>query len=152
MAVLLDTYMVEIPRPRFVIPTIHTPFHIDFDWWKQHDGSWRVLLESCLCETHKELFSNSSENGWIDWIDPETAEIRRIDGVQQVLMEHCALEQDFISQHLPLSEGIFRCFVANGNQPLTPVKLAEIIGKPAETILKILSGVQVYRGIRPVHK
>lgn len=142
--------MVEIPRPRLVIPGIHTPFHIDFDWWKQHDGSWRVHLESCLCDTHKHLLSNESENGWIDWIDPETAEIRRIDGVQQALMEHCALEQDFISPHLPLSEGIFRCFVANGNQPLTPVQLAEIIGKPAETILKILSGVQVYRGIRPV--
>jgi hypothetical protein len=82
-------------------------------------------------------------------VDPDTAEVRRIDGVQQILMDHCALQPGFFTAH-GLIEDLFRCLIANGNQPLTVNELAERIGRPAETILRTLSGMTIYKGLRPV--
>ena len=50
----------------------------------------------------------------------------------------------------PLTTAIFRVFLANGNEPLTPVELAEELGRPADTILRTIGGFQVYHGIKPV--
>jgi hypothetical protein len=47
-------------------------------------------------------------------------------------------------------DSIFRVFLANGNQPLSARELERIIGRPASTILKTLSGGRIYKGIRPV--
>ena len=57
---------------------------------------------------------------------------------------------DFIPDNLPLIGRIFRIFLANGNEPLTPQQLAEMINKPARTILVTIGGYQVYKGIRPI--
>jgi hypothetical protein len=35
-------------------PSIKTPFHIDFDWWKQNESDWHVFLSSLLCPEHQE--------------------------------------------------------------------------------------------------
>jgi hypothetical protein len=141
--------MMDIKRPSLLKPSLDTRFHIDFDWWKQHDNSWRVHLEACLCDEHQAAASSLTEDGWIDWVDPDTAEVRRIDGVQQILMDHCALQPGFFTAH-GLIEDLFRCLIANGNQPLTVNELAERIGRPAETILRTLSGMTIYKGLRPV--
>ncbi len=132
-----------------VKPTKSTPFHIDFEWWKDHDNNWRVFLFSCLCPEHQASFSNQSENAMIDWIDPETAEIRQVDGLQSTLMDHCAKQENFVTENTAMVDAIFRIFLANGNTPLNAEELSDKIGKPAETILRTLSGLTVYRGIRP---
>ena len=45
---------------------------------------------------------------------------------------------------------IFRIFLLNGNQPLTPRELAQQMPwTGAETILRTLASGQVYLGIRP---
>ncbi len=51
-------------------PTKDTPFHIDFDWWKENDNNWHVYLKSYLCEEHKQQFEDMDQSGMIDWIDP----------------------------------------------------------------------------------
>lgn len=133
----------------FVKPSINTPYHIDFDWWKTHDANWRVFLFSCLCPEHQGLFANQSNEFFIDWVDPVTAEIIQVDGLQSTLMDHCAKQDGFYSTQTALVDAIFRVFLANGNTPLSPLELSDKIGKPAETILRTLSGSQVYKGIRP---
>jgi len=133
----------------FVKPGLNTLYHIDFDWWKVHDSNWRVFLFSYLCPEHQAAFSGMGNNVMIDWVDPETAEIHQVDGLQSTLMNHCAKLDGFFTEQTTLVDAIFRVFLSNGNAPLTPIELSDRIGKPAETIVRTLSGQNVYRGIRP---
>lgn len=131
-----------------VKPTISTPFHIDFDWWMQHDNNWKVYLHSCLCKDHQEKFIDMDSGTLIDIIDPDSGEIFQVDGIQQVLINHCSKQSDFITDHTTLVDTVFRIFLSNGNAPLSPVNLSEQINRPPETILRTLAGPVVYKGIR----
>lgn len=133
-------------------PTVETPFQIDFDWWMEHDRSWRVHLRSCLCEEHQEMYADFSGDEKVDWIDPETAEVQIVDGLQHTLISHCAKDEDFITEHTTLTESLFRLFLSNGNQPLSPAELAEELDRQPGKILQTISGPRVYKGIRPAQK
>lgn len=141
--------MIEGRRFSLVKPTINTPFHIDFDWWKQNDNNWRVYLHDSLCSEHQAAFSDYEESEWIDWVDPETAEVQRVDGLQHVLITHCARQPGFLTSNTSLVDAVFRVFLADGNKPLTPVELSNQVGRPADTILRTLAGPSVYKGLRP---
>jgi hypothetical protein len=141
--------MIEGRRFSLVRPTVNTPFHIDFDWWMQNDNNWRVYLHDCLCSEHQAKFSDFDESEWIDWVDPETAEVQRVDGLQHVLITHCARQPEFLTTNTSLVDAVFRVFLAGGNKPLTPLELSERLGRPPETILRTLSGPVVYKGLRP---
>jgi hypothetical protein len=131
-------------------PSIQTPFHIDFAWWEQNDRDWHVFLRSLLCAEHQQAFSEVQEDTLIDWIDPQTAEVKQVDGIQHALMTHCALQPDFVNVHTAMVEAIFRIFLVNGNQPMNPVDMSKSLNRPAETILRTLAGARIYRGLRPV--
>ena len=133
-----------------VKPSIDTLFHIDFDWWQESDSNWRIFLVSFLCEKHQKLFSDKGDSFLIDAVDPISAEIHPVDGVLYTLMNHCAKKDDFIPDNLPIVGRIFRIFLANGNEPLTPLQLSEMVNRPARTILVTIGGHQVYKGIRPI--
>ena len=142
--------MTEVRRFSLVKPTTDTPFSIDFDWWKQHDSNWRIFLHSYLCPEHQTAFADSPDDVKVDWVDPETAEVRNVDGLQHVLMTHCARQPEFVSANSMLVDSVFRTLLANGNEPMTPNELSQVIHRPAQTILQTLSsGAQVYKGIRP---
>jgi len=132
-----------------VKPSTNTPFHIDFDWWQKNDREWRVHLRGCLCSEHQQAFSDLESDEKADWIDPETAEVQRVDGLQHVLISHCAKQEGFITNQTTMVESIFRLFLANGNLHLTPLELAEELNRPPTTILRTISGIRVYKGIRP---
>lgn len=143
--------MTEAKRSSLVKPTLNTPFQIDFDWWKEHDNNWRVFLQSYLCPEHQATFAAADAQTTIDWVDPETAEIRIVDGLQHTLMSHCAKQEDFVTSYTTMVDAVFRVLLAHGNEPMTPVQLGEIIQRPPDTILRLFSGLQVYKGIRPRH-
>lgn len=130
-------------------PGLDTPFHIDFTWWQDNDRSWQVYLRSLLCEEHQKVFEDLPEDELLDIVDPVTAEVRSVNGVQHVLMSHCARQPDFLSSQTSLVESIFRLFLANGNQPMSANELSQALGRPAHTILRTISGARIYRGIRP---
>jgi len=130
-------------------PSPDTPFRIDFDWWKENDSNWRIFLRDFLCDEHKEAFMEIGDPQFIDAVDPETAEVTQVDGLLYVLMKHCAQQEGFIQENIPLVGRIFRIFLANGNKPLNAKELAERINKPARTILITIGGHRVYKGIRP---
>lgn len=130
-------------------PGPSTRFHIDYDWWRRNEREWRVYLLSHLCPEHRASLESVTDGSRIDWIDPETAEVRTVDGIQHALISHCSLQPEYISPRTTLVDAVFRVFLANGNSPLTVSELAEKIGRPAGIILKTLSGVRVYKGIRP---
>jgi len=142
--------MSEPRKLSLVKPTIDTPLHIDFTWWKQHDNDWHVFLKSCLCPDHQALFENTNMEIIIDWIDPETAEVQSVDGLQHILMTHCSKQADFISNNIGLVDSVFRVFLANGNTPLSSVELNRLINRSADTILRTLTSGRVYKGLRPL--
>ncbi len=141
--------MSETPkRSSLVRPSVDTPFHIDFDWWQENDANWRIFLQGYLCEKHQQIFKDQTEKVIIDAVDSETAEVRQVDGILFELMNHCAKQSDFIDDNMPLIAKIFRIFLANGNQALTPAQLSEMVKRPSQTVLVTLTGPQVYKGIR----
>lgn len=141
--------MTEVKRFSLIKPTPNTPFHIDFEWWKQHDNDWRIYLHGVLCPEHQKAYADVNEDRAIDFVDPETAEVQAVDGLQHILITHCAKRDDFLTEHTTLVDAVFRTLLANGNRPLTPQELSTRLGRPAEMILRTLSGPQVYKGIRP---
>ena len=127
-----------------------TKYHIDYDWWQRADRDLRVYLQSHLCAEHQELFADYAGEEEVDWIDPRTAEVRRVDGLEHTLNSHCSLQPDYITPNTTLVNAIFRVFMANGNSPLNAEELAGLIGRRSEMIERTLGGGRVYKGIRPV--
>lgn len=144
--------MSDVKRISLIKPTVETPFHIDFDWWKNHDNNWRVFLFNCLCAEHQDLFKQVNDNNWVDWIDPVTAEVHQVDGLQYILITHCAKQPGFITSQSVLVDAVFRTFLANGNTPTSIDEIGKQIGKSTNVILRTLSGSHVYKGIRPIQK
>jgi hypothetical protein len=142
--------VIETGAARLIKPSLTTCFHIDYTWWQRNEREWRVYLLSHLCADHRAALESVADGTRIDWVDPNTAEVRSIDGIQHALISHCSLQPDYISPHTTLVDAVFRVFLANGNAPLTVNEIAERIRRPANTILKTLSGVRVYKGLRPV--
>lgn len=128
--------------------TLQTPFHIDFAWWQNNDRDWHVYLRNYLCQEHQRIFADAPESVQVDWVDPVTAEVQRVDGLQHVLIIHCARQADFIPHQTALVDAVFRLFLANGNQPMNSEELGQILGRPPLTILRTLSGPRVLQGIR----
>lgn len=134
---------------RRVKPTLDTRFHIDYDWWNREGRDLRVYLLSHLPPEQRDFFTEHRDTEEVDWVDPVTAEVRKVDALQRALKES-SQQPDFITSHTSLVDAVFRTFLANNNTPLTPVELGERIGRPPMTILRTLSGTTVYKGIRPL--
>lgn len=141
--------VVERKRFSLVKPSVDTPFHIDFDWWKKNERDWHVYLRSLLCAEHQDSFGEMEEGQTIDWVDPVTAEVKSVDGIQNALMTHCVTQPDFLTEQTALVEAVFRLFLTNGNHPMTSSDLSTRLKRPSETILRTLTGARVYKGIRP---
>jgi hypothetical protein len=138
---------------KWIKPDPETKFHIDFDWWEREGRDLRVYLQSHLCPECKVTYSNHRGSEEVDWIDPDTAEVTRVDALWQSLRTHCSQRPDFITENIPLTDAVFRVFLANGNAPLSPIELHEILGRyTSEVILRTLGGRRIYQGIRPVLK
>lgn len=132
-----------------VKPTLDTPFHIDFSWWRQTDREWRVFLRSLLGEEHGPVIDGLERDTQVDWVDPHTGQVSQMDALQYLLSIHYA-QQGEEEASSSMVESIFRVFLKNGNSPLTATDLGEALGRPPQTILRTLAGGRVYRGIRPV--
>lgn len=130
-------------------PTLQTPFQVDFDWWRANDNNWHIALYGMLCPEHQAAFAGLEEGQAVDWVDPETAEVRLMDGLQITLISHCAQQPDFLDAHTMLVEAVFRLFLANGNTPMTPEELGRRLNRPADVILKTIAGPRIYKGLRP---
>ena len=141
--------MSENKRINLIKPDLNTPFRIDFDWWKERDQNWKVDLRGLLCSEHQEMFQNLSEEQLIDWVDPTTAEVKQMDGLQHLVTSHCAKQIDFLNSHTTLVDAVFRILLTNGNIPMSTAELATILGRSADMILRTISGPRVYKGIRP---
>ncbi|HEX2620521.1 MAG TPA: hypothetical protein VHL11_10245 [Phototrophicaceae bacterium] len=137
-------------RPSSLIkPTLDTKFHIDYDWWERTPGEdLRVYLLSHLPQEQHERFNHIDPASTVDYIDPETGEVLQLDELGLAL-QVAAEAPDFITGDTPLINSIFRVLLKNHNTPVSSRELAALTGRQAETILRLISGSQVYKGIRP---
>ena len=142
--------MAEVRRLSQVKPTVHTRLHIDFNWWSQYDNDWRVYLQGFLCPEHQKMFTDFQTSDLVDSIDPLTAEVQRVDGLQHILITHCSRSSGFITERTSVVDAIFKIFLATGNEPQSVLELAEKVNRPPDMILRTMTGGQVYRGIRPI--
>jgi len=134
---------------RRVKPTLETKFHIDYDWWNHEERDLRTYLLSHLAPEKRDLFRDYRGAEEVDWIDPQTAEVKKVDALLRAIRE-ASQSEDFITPHTSLVDAVFRVFLANDNTPLTPTELGERIGRPPMTILRTIAGAHVYKGIRPI--
>ena len=134
---------------RRVKPTLDTRFHIDYDWWNREGRDLRVYLLSHLPPEQRDFFTEHRDTEEVDWVDPVTAEVRKVDALQSEMKES-SQQPYFITSNTSLVDAVFLAVLANNNAPLTPVELGERIGRPPMTILRTLSGTTVYKGIRPL--
>lgn len=142
--------MSSVPgKPSALIkPTVNTRFHIDYDWWERSPEDLRSYLISHLLPEQRERLSQSQEARSVDYVDRETAEVTQLDELQ-LAIRIAAEDPNFINPQTSLVDSIFRVFLKNNNRAMTPKELSITIGRPASTILKTLSGTQIYKGIRP---
>jgi len=133
-------------------PTIETKFHIDMSWWEGHGRDIRVFMRDMLCDACAQaLPEDVSELEDVDWVDEETAEVHRVDALWHSLRTCCSTKPEYINPSTPIVDAVFLTFLANGNQPLSIQELYELLDRrPPRTLLRILTGDQVYMGIRPV--
>ncbi len=141
--------MSEKKLASLVKPGLNTAFHIDYSWWKQNDREWRVYLRGMLGEKMEQKLAEIGEEKELDWVDPKTGEVRRIDAIQYLLALKLSLGEE-AEFGVSMVESIFREFLRNGNIPMSSTELGEILDRPAKTILRTLSGARVYRGMRPI--
>jgi hypothetical protein len=137
---------------RLVRPTLETKFHIDYEWWDRADRDLEVYLRSHLCPEHQEAFADLDADTMVDYVDPQTAEVTRVAGIQHTLISHCAKQPSYLTPQTSLVNAVFRVFLANGNTPMTPEELGDRLGRSPRMILRTFSGSRVYKGIRPVAK
>jgi len=141
--------MPEVKKFSLIKPTLQTPFHIDFEWWRNNDTNWHVALQSLLCPEHQVIFAGLPEGQMIDWVDPETAEVRQLDGLQNTIIIHCAQQPGFLDEHTALVDAIFRLLLVSGNTPMSAEELGARLNRPADVILKTIAGSRVYKGLKP---
>jgi hypothetical protein len=130
-------------------PTLDTRFHIDYDWWERQPAEdLRIYLLSHLPIEQRERLSQVHEDREVDYIDPETGEVSRVDELRLALRQ-AAEDPDFINKDLSIVDNVFRVFLKNNNTPTSARELESIVGTSARTILQLLSGRTIYKGIRP---
>lgn len=141
--------MASLGKPSALVrPTEDTKFHIDYDWWERSNDDLRIYLLSHLPKEQRDYLGQVEDDHIVDFIDPDTAEVFQFNALQLALRE-ASKSPEFITQHTPMVDGVFRVFLRNNNQPLSPNELADELDKKAKYILRTLGGRTIYKGIRP---
>ena len=81
---------------RWMRPTVDTKFHIDFDWWEEKERNFRLHLLSHLCSDCQSRYKDHREAELIDWVDADTAEVTKVDGLWHSL-RICCSQRHFIN-------------------------------------------------------
>lgn len=141
------------PRPKINIshlqrPTIDTRFYIDYEWWENSDLDMKTYVYSRLDLGDDLSLDSGIEH--VDLVDPETAEVRQVDGFQYALQIYFSQMPDNFTTNTSLVDAIFYTLLANANRPMTARELAEKVKRDPETVLKTIAGPHIYQGIRPI--
>jgi len=118
---------------------------IDLDWLEQHNRSFFILAQGCLCPKCRERLKGSKK---------EISAANLLSHIEDC----CSKTPEFVTDRSPISESIFRLFLANGNQPLDLEELGKQLGewrggdtyRTSPEILSRLLESDLYYGLRQV--
>lgn len=137
-------------RPTTLIkPTFDTLYHIDYEWWERSGKDLNQALIAQLPQSLRDNLSARPGETTLDYVDPATAEVTP-ENELMLAIRIAAQGPEFVTPQTSITDAIFRSFAANGNQPMSVNELGELLARPPQTILKMLSGREVYYGLRPV--
>lgn len=141
------------PRPKISKlqlkrPDLETMFHIDFEWWEESNLDLKTYLLSRL-DVGDEL-SLDLEVDYVDLVDLETGEVRKVDGFQFALQTYFAKLPGDFTQQTSLVDAVFYTLLANANQPMSAKEIAERVERDPDIVLKTIAGPRIYQGIRPI--
>lgn len=132
---------------------VNTKFHIDLGWWEKNNKDIRIYLKDLLCSECRAKLAEYADQEEIDWVDPVTAEVKRVDPLWHTIRVCCSTKPNYIKPETPIVDAVFLTLLANGNEPLSVRELYERIDKrPPETILRMLTSGKTYLGIRPLRE
>lgn len=83
---------------------------IDLEWYQQQNRSFLSLAWGYLCPKCSGKLKGKNTS---------------VTGLLSKLKNCCAKSKDFITADLPITESIYRLFLANGNQPLNLEELGK---------------------------
>ncbi len=141
------------PRPKIKLNKIkratpETRFYIDYDWWDESNLDLKTYLMTRL--SFGDDAALDTEFDLVDLIDAQTGEVHQVDGFQYVVRVYFhQLPDDFLT-NASLVDAAFCILLANANQPMTAIEIADRIGRTPEVVVRTLGGPKVYQGIRPV--
>ena len=141
------------PRPKVSAsllrrPDLDTKFYIDYSWWAETNLDLKTYLLSRL-DVGDELALDLGVD-FVDLVDLETGEVRKVDGFQYALQTYFALLPDDFTQQTSLVDAVFYVLLANANRPMSARELSVKINRDPEIVLKTVGGSRIYQGIRPV--
>lgn len=132
-------------------PTSATRFHIDWSWFERNGLDVQSLIRNQLSDASLKKLADGDAVEEVDYIDPATGEVSRMDTLRETIIAESRWEPDFINASLPLMQGIFRVFLAENNRPLTAVELAQRLNRhDSDAILRVLTATGVQNGVVPV--
>lgn len=145
--------MSTSPRPQFKTSllkkaTPDTKFYIDYEWWDKSDLDLKTYLITRL--SIDEDINLEMETAEVDIVDSKTGEVIRVDGFQYVIQTYFSQLPDDFTSRTSLVDAVFCALLANANQPMTAIELAEKVDRPVETILRTMGGPKIYQGVRPI--
>ncbi len=145
--------MSNSPRPKLKTSSLKrisadTQFYIDYEWWDKSQLDLKTYLFSRLSIEDESAFDAGSEE--VDLVNANTGEVHRVDGFQYVVQTYFSkLPDDFLSRS-SLVDAVFCVLLANANQPMTAIEIAEKVHRPTDVVLKTIGGPRTYQGIRPI--
>lgn len=132
-------------------PTSDTPLHVDWSWFERNHLNAESIVRNQLCYTCHQRFGDGQEVEQVDYIDPTSGEVFRMDSLRECILTHCQWERDYINGETPLVQAVLRLFLSTNNQPMTVTEIAQRLGRhDGEAILRVLTASGVQNGIVPV--
>lgn len=94
-------------------------YFIDLDWFRDNDRSFATITCHCICSACKERLAS---------------ELREMEIGSLIvnIKDCCSKTPGFVNSKLTVVENIFRLFLSNGNEPLTPAELITQLASHSE--------------------
>lgn len=129
-------------------PTLDTKYYIDYEWWRTSSEDLRSNLLRQVPPEFKEAVLAEPEDREMDYIDPKTGRVSRVNPLQFAL-KAAAENAEYLSEDVSLADVIFRVLLIRDNAPISSRELAALTGREEDKIFGLLKSPRVLYGLRP---
>jgi hypothetical protein len=140
--------MVKLTR--IARPTLETRFHVDWSWFERNHFNAEKVIRDQLTPKVAKRFPVDAPIATVDYVNPQTGEVTPLDALREAIINECQWEPRYLTGDIPLVQAVLRVFLANHNQPLTVIEIAQRLERiDPDPILRVLTSSGVQMGIVP---